>query len=206
MKIILYTCLLLFLISLKSKSQNLVPNPSFEDIIACPNGFAELYTTAYWLNFGITPDYFNACATNGLNVPYANTGYQYARSGNSMAGFFIRRKPNSPDGPNAREFIAVPLTASLLIGSKYYFSCYINFSNYPTSAVACNKFGMKLSTISFDSLQYHALITNSAHIYSDSIISDSLNWYNLKGSITVDSLYQYLILGNFFDDSNTDTL
>lgn len=190
----------------KAFAQNLVPNPSFEDTLFCPLYLAQLYSTSYWLNFGYSPDYFNSCNTIGVGVPNSVFGYQYAHSGNGMAGLLLRRRPNAPTGPNTREYIAAELINTLTIGVKYYFSCWINFSYMPAGAVACNKFGMKLTTIPYDSSQSLLLVNNFAQIYTDSIISDTVQWYNLKGSFIADSNYHYLILGNFFDDQQTDTL
>ncbi len=48
---------------------NLVPNPSFEDTLYCPNVTNQIDAAMGWLNFGNTPDYFNACAPISLNVP-----------------------------------------------------------------------------------------------------------------------------------------
>ncbi len=188
------------------QAQNLVPNPSFEDTLFCPLYLTQLYATSNWLNFGYSPDYFNSCNTSGVGVPNSVLGFQYAHSGNGMAGLVLRRKPNGPTGPNTREYIASELINNLTIGVKYYFSCYINFSHIPNNAIACNKFGMKLSTVPYDSTQSLLLVNNFAHIFSDSIISDSVQWFNLKGSFIADSNYHYLILGNFFDDMQTDTI
>lgn len=187
-------------------AQNLVPNPSFEDTLFCPLYLTQIYAAANWLNYGISPDYYNSCNNSGVNVPNAVFGYQYAHSGNGMAGIFLRRRANSPDGPNAKEFIATELNTTLNIGSKYYFSCFINFSYIPQAAIACNKFGMKLSTVPYDSSQFLSLINNFAHVYSDSIVSDTVQWFKLSGSLIADSNYHFLILGNFFDDQSTDTV
>jgi len=191
---------------LNVNAQNLVPNPSFEDTVFCPVALTQLYATKHWLNFGISPDYYNACSTTGVNVPNSLAGYQYAHSGDGMAGILLKRKQLGTTGPNTREYIASQLASNLNIGLRYYFSCYINFSNNPQGAIACNKIGMKLSTNSYDSTQYISLVNNFAHLYSDSIISDSIQWFKLSGSFIADSNYQYLILGNFFQDQFTDTI
>ncbi|MEW6469359.1 MAG: T9SS type A sorting domain-containing protein [Bacteroidota bacterium] len=51
-----------------------------------------------------------------------------------------------------------------------------------------------------------SLVTNSASIYTDSIITDSTGWTRIFGSFIADSTYNYVVLGNFFDDANTDTV
>src|SRR5690606_31382855 len=79
--------------------QNLVPNPSFEQYNACPNGISSLMydpgytsfpTAKYWgnaLQQG-SADYFNACAPKNtyVSVPWNGFGYQTPRSGNAYAG------------------------------------------------------------------------------------------------------------------------
>lgn len=190
----------------KVSAQNLVPNPSFEDTVFCPMGLGQLYATPNWLSFGYTPDYFNACNNTGVSVPNSVFGFQYAHNGNGMAGLVLWRKSNGPTGPNTREYLAAELLNNLSIGVKYYFSCWVNFSYMPVNAVACNKFGMKLSTIPYDSSQSLLLANNFAHLFTDSIISDTVQWYNFKGSFIADSNYHYIILGNFFKDQQTDTL
>ena len=50
------------------------------------------------------------------------------------------------------------------------------------------------------------LPTNSCTIYSDSIITDTLNWATINFEFLADSNYTYIYLGNFFDAQNTDTL
>jgi hypothetical protein len=185
---------------------NLVPNPSFEDVLFCPNGLGQLYLAAPWRNYGISPDLFCSCSPTGVSVPANNAGFQFANTGNCMAGLFNFRKQNSPNGPNAREFLGIQLSQPLIVGIQYYFTAKINFSGGPTTIVASNKFGMKLLTYDLDSSNSSNLITNSATIFSDSIVSDTLNWYNISGSFISDSVYTHLVLGNFFDDLNTDTL
>ena len=187
-------------------SQNLVPNPSFEDLAFCPFGFGQIYSALNWLNFGQSPDNYNSCAGNGMNVPNSYTGFQDAHSGNGRAGFINWRRQDTPTGPNTREFIGIQLQNPLTIGTKYFFSCYINFSNIPLISVACNKIGMKLTTFQIDSSQYLSLIDNNPHVYLDSIVSDSIFWTKISGEIIADSAYEYLILGNFFDDTLTDTI
>ncbi|MBL7914903.1 MAG: T9SS type A sorting domain-containing protein [Bacteroidia bacterium] len=203
-------CLLLVLlmactfVPLKAQ-MNLVPNPSFEDVALCPNGLGQLYLANYWNNYGITPDIYCECGGFGVGVPLNNLGYQYAKSGNCMAGMMTFRKQNSPDGPNCREYLGIQLNQPLLAGNKYYFSSYINCSGGPSVVIGSNNIGMKLLTYEIDSTTGVLLITNSAIVFSDSIVTDTLNWFKISGSFIADSAYTHLVLGNFFDDLNTDT-
>ena len=68
-----------------------------------------------------------------------------------------------------------------------------------------NNVGMLLSTIEYNPGN-PAPINNFAHLNSSVIITDSVNWIRISGSIIADSAYKYVILGNFFDNINTDTM
>ncbi len=205
-KLIFFICFATFA-NPKVVAQNLVPNPSFEDTSFCPFALSQLYAANNWLNFGITPDYYNSCNTTfGANIPNTFAGYQYAHSGDGMAGFIIKSELNNPIGPNAREYLGIQLLDSLIVGSRYYFSCYINFTHDIFGGIACNKFGMKVSIYSYDSTQYLAQVNDFAHIHTDSIITDTVQWFNLRGSFIADVNYKYLILGNFWEDSQVSTI
>ena len=181
---------------------NLVPNPSFEDTLGCPQGYPDLDTKCQdWKSFRITPDYFNNCSS--VCGYYNQAGYQQPNSGNAYAGFCTYQVTNS----TAREHIGVQLVSPLLIGTKYYVSFFVSpaWSNLLTN-IATNKTGMLLTTFQYSDPNGDNPLPNSCTVYSDSIIKDTLSWYKIQGSFIADSSYQYLIIGNFFDDSLVDTI
>lgn len=47
---------------------------------------------------------------------------------------------------------------------------------------------------------------NFAHVYHPWIIADTVGWTLVSGSFVADSAYQYLMIGNHFDNTITDTL
>jgi len=191
---------LLFL-SLAAQAQNLVPNYSFEDTVACPTSIDQVYNSTGWSSFGNTSDYFNSCSTGNVSsVPNNFFGYQFAHSGNAYCGLYNYTPPPSS---NYREYIGTQLSDSMLIGSQYFISFYTNLSNM----LRCksNKIGIRFSTVSYSSVQ-PPLLNNWAHLFSQSLISDTVNWVFISGSFIADSNYKYIIIGNFFDNANTDTL
>jgi hypothetical protein len=121
----------------------------------------------------------------------------------AMAGLATYRRPNTPAGPNYREFIGVQLSTPLLIGQKYFLSFYTNFSF--TLGIATNNIGMRFSTVANDSCCL-PILNNFAHLYTDLILSDSVDWVKLSGSFIADSNYNFISIGNFFQDNQTDTL
>ncbi len=185
---------------------NLVPNPSFEDLVSCPNGTGQLYLANAWRSFGNSPDLFCACSPIGINVPNNYVSYQFANTGGCMGGFLNYRDPNGPTGPNTREFLGTELIHPLTIGVKYYFNCRINFAYSIVSNIASNNFGLKLLTYAADSSQPLSLISGSTLFFTDSIVTDTLTWHEINGSFIADSSYTHIALGNFLFDNLTDTL
>jgi hypothetical protein len=184
------------------EAQNLVPNPSFEVYDTCPNHGGNIEEAIGWILCGFSPDYYNACANSSfasLGVPSGGySGYQNAFDGNAFGALLTLSIPNT-----GREFIGTQLTEPLIVGTKYYVSAYIVAGIYECSA---NNFGFKF----FNNMSYSFWnappIDNFSHVHSNVIISDSVNWTQVRGSFIADSAYQYLVIGNFYSNSNTDTI
>ncbi len=214
------TILLLLLLTfnfllLTCTAQNLVPNPSFEQYSQCPDGEGEISYSIGWESYYGTPDYFNACASNPeFSVPYnLNGSYQPSPNGVAYAGFYAYWSPAfSGGGKNLREHIGRQLSSPLVIGTKYYVSFKVSMAfNNNSASCACNNIGIKFSTVSYantyvDSSGCSPLTNNFAPIYDTSLISDTINWTTIQGSFVADSNYIYVVIGNFFKDTNTDTL
>ena len=70
-------------------AQNLVPNCSFEDTIACPGRvLGRIFDCKEWYSAGSdqsSPDYYKTCGKYP-SVPYNANGFQNAATGNSYAG------------------------------------------------------------------------------------------------------------------------
>jgi hypothetical protein len=209
--------LLLFLPSFL-QAQNLVPNPSFEDTVFCPMNFSgifgeKIYALTNWFPAGRSPDFLHSCGVYNVNnaqadVPYNGVGYQFPRSGEGYIGLITFY--NSTAISNYREFIGVQLNQVLNIGTKYYFRMYIS-SAYGQPGVQniysySNNIGIKLSTQYFESQSNILLPDNFPTAFSSVILTDTTNWIPIDFEFVADSNFQYLYIGNFFDDMNTDTI
>jgi hypothetical protein len=209
MKINKYLKLLFLLYSLfQGKNiiaQNLVPNPCFEQYSSCPDFLIQLSNCMGWSSYKETPDYFNNCSNvPGIKPPNSYFGFQYPHNGNGYAGIYCFVK----NVVNDRELIGSQLSSSLLIGQKYFISFYVNLggaSQPCNTTVAANNMGVKFSTVPY-SFDNPASINNTANFYTNTIIADTTKWTKISGSFIADSAYSYIIIGNFFDDTNTDTL
>jgi hypothetical protein len=203
------SCLLLLLLMLciyfPLKAQmNLVPNSSFEDSVNCPIFLfgGQINATYGWYSSAGSPDYLNSCSTNlNFSVPFNSRGFQQPISGNG----YINLSCYGVGFPNEREAAGIKLTQPLTIGLSYYVSFFASLSDVFTIDGASSGLGVKFSTIPY-SVSSPVPIDNIAHVYCQSIIQDSINWKLISGSFIADSLYEYINIGNFFDDQHTDTL
>ena len=189
--------------------QNLVPNPSFESYTACPSTLDQLNYSVGWASYRGSPDFYNTCST-ALGIPSNGLGYQPAATGNAYAGF-IAYDING----FVREIIGAQLSQTLSVGQLYYVSLKVSLAEFDAvnkEYVPCNKVGIKFSTTQFHGSDAPypgpdpAPINNLANFYTINIISDTSDWTILSGTFISDSNYKYVMIGNFFDDSHTDTI
>lgn len=191
------------LISASACGQNLVPNPSFEEYLECPNGEYDIDLAFPWTSYDHTPDYFNACdETNGAGVPYsAIYGYQYPYHGVGQAGFI------AIGFQNIHEVIGAELISPMEVGEDYFVSFYTNrgFGGGAHSNCDCavNNIGMKFINREY-SVTDPISIDNQADVYSTEVIIDTLEWTLVSGWFNSDSAYSHIALGNFFDANNND--
>jgi hypothetical protein len=206
-----YTLTILFLLftSLLFGQLNLVPNPSFEDTVNCPLGSGQIQAATGWFTPGGSSDYFNPCANafgtvNG--VPNNFAGHRVAYDGNSYAGVVTFYEPDSLFIPSYREDVGIQLIQPLTVGTKYFASVFISRADTilmtDTLKCASNRFGFRFTT----SPHFSWPADNFSQIYSDSIITNAVSWTRIDGSFIADSAYQYVIIGNFFDNANTATI
>ncbi|MBA3986722.1 MAG: T9SS type A sorting domain-containing protein [Flavobacteriales bacterium] len=191
-------CCLFIGFCLTGRGQNLVPNPSFEDTTACPWTNDKIHYAIGWFKPSAgSSDLLHSCS---FQVPQNLFGYQNARTGYAYAGFYTYHT-FYPDS-SYREYISIRLKDSLQQGKKYNIEFYASRS---------------------DSSNYATIL--GAYLSSDSLFSNSAN--NLPyipqleetGAVTEKSLWvklsyeyiaaggeKYLTIGNFRDDSLSDTI
>jgi len=180
---------------------NLVPNPSFEDTVACPDWWGQINHAKYWYSaFAAgTPDYFNSCSDSNFGVPINVGGFSYAESGYAYIGLFGYLDTYT----NAREIVQIPLASTLIQNKKYNLTFYVKLAN--VSMYAINSMGCLLSDQPVF-LTSNTLNTFSPQInYLDSILDDSINWIKIEGDFIAQGNERYLSIGNFNTDSSIST-
>ncbi len=182
-----------------SQAQNLVPNPSFEFFVSCPNNQDQLFKATPWLSpTGTTPDYYNACTSSIVSVPTNWYGFQNARTGSAYAGFASYYYCNF----NCREYIEAPLLDTLLPGRKYCVSFYVSLADSSFNGIA--PIGAYLSDTIVNNLATVEYLQVTPQISSPALIpiSDTLNWILVSGSFIANGGEKFIIIGTFVTDTN----
>ncbi len=203
--------LILILIALYSNSQNLVPNPSFEDTLWCPLNHGQINASSHWFSpiGGGSSEFFHECnnyphppwSTGIVGVPDNSFGYQYSRTGNAYAGFIFYDYTTSLE---YRENIEVQLINVLNPNRTYYAEFYVSLCNI--SAYGIKNVGAYFSTNMLNYPGNHtAMMSLTPHIeYSGSPIIDTLNWVKVSGYFKPDDEgTKYMTIGNFANQGQT---
>lgn len=198
--------LLLFFICLAASltSQNLVPNPSFEEYYQCPSSQGSFYVD-FWFNTpnsGVaTPDFYHTCAPAGANaaVPDNITGFQYPQEGEGYAGLFCYGSDS-----NQREYIEVQLISPLIEGQEYEFSMYVSLADHYGAAI--NNIGVAVTDYIVEGNGQIGVIPETPQIKAIDPISDEENWTQIAGTFIAEGGEEYLTIGNFFSDEDTEKI
>jgi hypothetical protein len=203
---LLFLCLLNFLVVKPiSAQQNLVPNPSFEDTLECPDFPGQVWRANGWYIAEQTPDYFHSCCNlthpvcgvpnNLLGIRNPVTGMAYCGFGAYASNIFSREK------------VGTKLSESLTIGTRYYVTFFLSSVSSHVQGIngASDKIGILFSTIKYD-LTRKPPTNNLCQVWADSIITDTTGWVKISGSFVADSAYEYITIGNSFTDSATNSV
>lgn len=210
MRKILYI-LLSFFTSLSLFAQvNLVPNGDFETTITplCPVGIIDVAPPWQNPSWG-SPNYMNGCTTTqpDYSVPQNMFGFQYAHSGTGYV--YFGTIVNSIYYPNHREYIQVQLSDSLKYNKTYFVKFYISLADSANYAI--DRAGLYFS----DTAIYKSIagdhgpfsnFTPQIENPAGNFISDKINWTVISGIYTANGGEQWITIGNFYDDANTDTV
>ncbi|MBU0764470.1 MAG: OmpA family protein [Bacteroidetes bacterium] len=195
-----------------SSAQNLVPNPGFEeyDYLPCertrirhPEDFGlKSWSWPTWAS----PDVFStavkekcwnyACKPGEVKTA---AGHQLPRTGNVMTGIYTWGLYNYNE---YHEYLQAELTEALIPGKNYHVefrvcrSCLVNKASNNIGAFFSEKAIERKNIIS---------LNFDPQINETEIISESGEWTLISGSFKAEKPYRYLLIGNFFKDSDTET-
>lgn len=205
---------LLFFISLKAQ-ENLVLNPSFEDLNNCAitnDNFDE--TIQNWFAAIKSPDIYNYCddLADGINcsVPFNFCGFQYPYEGNGYAGLFNlilgQNFQTSNPGSNQREWIGVRLPNTLLQNAIYCVGYFVSLADTSFITTIPPQVYFSADSINIAVGQYPSFPdyqNNHLAVLSNNMVYDTINWTKVSGDYIATGDERYMYIGNFFDYQNT---
>jgi len=184
-------------------SQNLVPNPGFEEYSSCPGYFTQRvseFRAKNWIPAGTgTPDLFNACSEGEADVPYNWAGVSDAYDGEGFAGIYLWM-----NGDNQyREYLQCRLTDRLLKDSLYSIAFHYRLSSY--SKYSIDRIGLALcdTTVQKEHDQVIPLRPVLSVIEDSALTKETGLWQTAKINYRAKGDEQYLIIGNFFNNAET---
>ncbi len=182
-------------------AQNLIPNPSFEIYSSCPNTINQIPLAVPWTNPTIgTSEYFNQCGTSLFGVPSNSIGYQYAKNGVAYGGFYTY----NAFFPNSRDYMQTILNDTLIAGRKYCVRFYVSLANemqYATTTIGAYFSPTAVGSGNYYLLPYTPQVVNSL----SNPLTDTLGWILISGKFVAVGGEQYITIGNFNNDGNSDT-
>ncbi len=221
-----YFFCILYLISFAAKTQNLVPNPSFEEYIyiinhtsysAINNNLDSIITNWNTPTNGST-DYHTELSKGSNSIPIQNTfdcnNYQKARTGLAFVGLGGGRfQSNQSYNYIGNEYVQVKLFKSLEINKKYRCSFFANVSSCANMYVKA--LGMYISV---DSIRQYYYIDDSLYRYNNcnftnkyqpqiinnnGFLKDTVNWVEISGYYRAKGKERWITIGNWSGDSGT---
>ena len=186
-------------------AQNLVSNPSFEEMYQLPECHWLLTNEQFngvmkdWINpSAATPDIHTLkIDSTCCNYPIQNNcciGSQAHRTGKTMVG--ITNTKN-----NYREYIHSKLKSPLIAGRKYNITFYASLAE--NSAWGSNNIGMFLSNFPVDIQSTYVNFPYSPQLEYKKVMSDTKNWIKIDTTIIATETWNYITIGNFKDSKST---
>jgi hypothetical protein len=186
---------------------NYVSNGGFELCAYCtatpaivkPKYWDAIDTTKYFglLLSSIIPPYL---------VPNNSFASQWPKSGNNYLVSSVLFKPFTPQ--TGRGYPRNKLKQKLISGKVYCVKFYYNVTEQ--SSYGINSLGAFLGDVSTDTISQCmapiSYLNPQISISSNIFIQDTSKWNTVSGTFTANGTEEYLMLGNFKSDSNTDTI
>lgn len=193
-------------------AQNLIPNPSFEELIECPPGNfdgptnkGDIVYAEPWTAIRGTVDLHTTCSAahpydHLFWVPYFGGSHQYPRTGENHAGMGINSSPDvimSPLG-HIQEWICTPLAQPLQQDSIYRLSVWVSWRSSFFSPQAVERFGFLLTDTLPPSPQLPSeLPVPSAETPAGYQYRDTLGWEEICLTYRANGGESFLTFGYF---------
>ena len=196
-----------FLFSQKEEAQNIVPNPSFEEFSSAPIGW--YYKGAhfgavvrYWFAAtAASPDAYSPEVRVPRDWREKGFGDMKAKDGKNYVGLTVYGCTNGK--PHCREYVEILLAEPLVVGQTYAVEFWINTID---KSLYINNIGM-LFTQSPIKIKEDEPILKTPQFKATEVLSPKAGkWKKVVGTFVADVEGEYLTLGSFDTDKNTQSV
>jgi len=186
-------------------ANNIVPNPGFERFSSPPIGWSYKGTyfgqvVKYWFSpTSSSPDIYGP----GVQVPrdWSDKGFgaQKPHTGNNMAGLTLYGCINGK--PHCREYVEILLAEPLVPGQNYYVEFW---TAHLLKSLQINQLGV------FFSEKKETRLTDETLLYAAQVKAEKIieapdgKWVKVSGRFVAANEAEYLIIGNFTEDKDTE--
>ncbi len=187
----------IFLFKNSILSQNLIQNCSFENHVGIDCSTGSFSVVNNWIPLG-SPDYFSSICVGSVGIPYNGFGIAPTVQGNYYAGILVYHSQTE-----YKEYIQQNLINPLIAGKTYYVIFYITRADrivYSIKNIGAY-FSVSQPTTSMGYVSAVAQIENTS-----GYLTDTIGWTKIDGYYTAQGGEQYITIGNFNSNANTDTL
>ena len=148
-----------------------------------------------------SPDIFVKSCTfvNHYGVPSNTFGLSYPKNGNAYIGLGLLNMPYE-----TKEYIYQQLTVPLITGKSYYTSFFV--SKADRTAYAIKNIGANFSVTQPTVVSIPYISSNPQIQNQSGFLTDTIGWIKIEGYFTAQGGEQYITIGNFNSNTNTDTL
>lgn len=197
--------LMLLSISITGWSQNLVPNPGFEQYFKCPGSYN--YATSGkvapgWLSPSTgTPDLFNKCSFGEAGVPENWAGRSNSYSGSGYAGIYAFITGREKE---YREYLQAELISPLQKGATYLVEFHYKLSSH--SKYSIDRLGFLLSDSAYKMADDGVFPRKASYEKINKTIYNSRLtgiWTRFAFSYIAIGGEKFLTIGNFSNDTET---
>lgn len=200
---------LILLLPLFAQAQiNLVPNPSFEELVDCPGTLnIAIEHTTHWFNTTTHSGalLFHTCATGEkYGVPDNYCGFQYPKTGDAYTMAASTYYLPSGNPTYLGEYLSIELTEELITDSLYYvglwFSCPETF--YGNGTDVFKALGIHFTRNELDTSEFYLPYYQESTTVINPNCIDSLNmddWILLADTFKASGEEKFITIGSFID-------
>jgi OOP family OmpA-OmpF porin len=199
---IVFVIIALMVLRLAS-AQNLVPNPGFEAFYNCPfswNTSSKDFRIPGWSSASNgTPDHYHSCSHSDCGVPNNWAGHARPHGGEGYAGVYVWGK----NGKSYREYIQCQLSEPLKAGQAYRIEFFFKLSSF--SKYKSDRIGLLLLD-SVLSLTRNKVFRVQPTLSVVQTPKEEGDWDVGRMIYHANGGENHLVIGNFFDDHNTENI